>query len=171
MTLDEILTYANVLTEDAFEDLSDIIDWLNEAQDIIARWDKIQATPVEYELTSNEITLPEDFMQLAKCTLDDVAYVPPSEPWAGDLTLHTELTEGTLKLWYYKFPEPLLAATPTQVPEVKSQYHRSMASYAAKMNFLKDDDPELREAFRVEFAQQLGAMKVSTGLTTQYYNL
>ena len=47
MTLEQILDYANILSEEAFDSLADIIEYINEAQDLIAKWDMIQATPVE----------------------------------------------------------------------------------------------------------------------------
>lgn len=170
MTLDEILDYANILTEDAFEGLSDIIEYINEAQDLIAKWDMIQAPPVEISLTSNAVTLPEDFMKLHKMTLNDFPYTPPSAPWAGELTLETSIDEGTLKIWYYKKPTILSASTPSQVPEVKTEYHRAMASYAAKMFHLIDDDPALKAAFQDEFIKALSGNKIDTGIGIQYKN-
>jgi hypothetical protein len=170
MTLEQIFTYANTLTEDAFATLDDCIEFLNEAQDIICRWQPVQAAPVSYDLTSNEVTLPADFMKLHKATLDDVAYFPPSAPWSGVLTLETSLVEGTLKIWYYKTPSVLVSSTPSQVPDVHEMYHRSMASYAAKMFNLIDDDPGLRDTFRNEFYGIISAMKVSSGIPIHYTN-
>lgn len=170
MTLTEILTYANVLTEDGFDTLADCIDFLNEAQDLIAGWEPIQADPVEYTLTTNLITLPVDFLQMSHATYEDYPYLLTSQPWKGTLELPTSMTSGTLKIWYYKTPAVLLSSTPSQVPEVATKYHRAMASYAAKMYHLIDDDPALREAFRNEFMQSLTAMKTSTGFAANYIN-
>lgn len=170
MTLEQIKAYANTLTEDAFETLDDLIDFLNEAQDIIGRWQMVPAAPVEYILTTNEITLPADFLKLHKATFEGSPYYPPEAPWNGVLTLETGLTEGTVKIWYYKKPAVLLSTTPNQVPEVDSIYHRAMSSYAAKMFNLIDDDAALREAFRNEFYTSLSSMKVDTGIPIHYKN-
>lgn len=170
MTLEQILDYANVLSEEAFDSLADIIEYINEAQDLIAKWDMIQATPVEIPLTSNVVPLPTDFMKLHKATIDDIPYNFPEEPWAGQVTLETERTEGVLKIWYYKKPTVLSASTPSQIPEIKSDYHRVLAVYATKMFHLVDDDQGLKEAFQQEFIMSLTGNKVSTGMATKYKN-
>ena len=170
MTLEQILDYANILSEEAFDSLADIIEYINEAQDLIANWDMIQATPVEIPLTSNVVTLPTDFMKLYKMTLDDIPYSPPSAPWAGELTLEDSIEDGTLKIWYYKKPTILSASTPSQIPEIKSDYHRALAVYATKMFHLVDDDQGLKEAFQQEFIMSLTGNKVSTGMATKYKN-
>lgn len=171
MTLQEIFNYANVLTEDGFNSLADCIDFLNEAQDLISSWDAVQAEPMSFILTSDssDVWVPDDFISLKKATLDDYPYAINAEPWGGILSLPTGTT-GTLKLWYTRQPATLLSTTPTQVPEVKTIYHRSMASYAAKMYHLIDDDPGLREAFKQEFLQSLSAYKTSSGMTANYFN-
>lgn len=170
MTLQQILDYANTLTEDGFDNLADIIEFLNEAQELIARWDMVRATPMIYNLVTNEIQLPDDFLQLAKATLDDYPLAISSEPWDGVLTLPTSITSGTLKIWYYRTPEVLVSTNASQVPEVGVQYHRSMASYAAKMYYLIDDDAALREAYRNEFIASLSSMRVSSGMATNFVN-
>ena len=86
-------------------------------------------------------------MKLYKMTLDDIPYSPPSAPWAGELTLEDSIEDGTLKIWYYKKPTILSASTPSQIPEIKSDYHRALAVYATKMFHLVDDDQGLKEAF------------------------
>jgi hypothetical protein len=161
MTLQEIFDYVNDhLVENELADISDILPFLNEAQNVIARIDKIPATPVSYTLTTNEVTLPSDFLRFAKATLDDVPYALPADGlWGNTLTLPTGQTSGTLKVWYWKRPEELSASTPTQVPEVDTCYHMAMANYVAKMYYLVDDDPDMRSAFEREFAGQIAAMK------------
>lgn len=170
MTLRAILDYANTLTDGSFTDLSEIIHFLNEAQDLICRFDRIQAGPATYVLTTNSITLPTDCMQAAKMTYNDIPLVLEEEPWAGVITLPTAMTEGTIKLWYYRYPATLLSTTPTQVPDVGTQYHRAMASYAAKQYFLIDDDAALRDAFKTEFVQSLQALKMAPGFTGAFAN-
>lgn len=169
MTLTQILAYANVLTEDAFESLSDCLEFLNDAQDIIARYEMVQAAPVSYVLTTNQIILPVDFMKFHKATLNDVDYIPPESDWNGILALETSLIKGTIKLWYYKIPAVLVLTT--QTPEVNPVYHRSIATYAAKMFNLVDDDPALREAYKNEFYLSLSQMKIDHGFAIKYKNL
>lgn len=171
MDINSILAYANMITDDSFADLSSIIDYLNEAQEIIARWDMIEAAPIEYELTTNVIALPSDFLKLYKITLDDIPFNPPEEPWNGTLTFGETVTSGTIKLWYYKSPAALSAATPTQVPDIHEKYHRAMAKYAAKMFNLSDDDEGLRDAYAREFSALVASMRTNKGTTITYKNL
>lgn len=173
MTLQEIFDYTNnVLLDGELDELSNIIDFLDEAQQMIARIDMVPATPVEYELTTNAITLPADFLRLYKATLEEEPYTFTDEPWAGELTLPTGVTEGTLKLWYFKIPAALSVLTPTQVPEVNPVYHRMMADYAAKMYYLIDDDADMRDAFAAEFRGKIASFKtppvVSSGRFKNY---
>lgn len=170
MTLAQILAYANKLTEDGFENLEDCIEYLNDAQELVCRYKKLEATPVSYVLDSNQIILPSDFLGYAKSTIDDSAYFPPNAPWCGVLTLEPQRTSGVFKLWYYKSPTPLSASTPEQVPDIDQVYHKLLATYATKMYHLVDDDPALRESFKTEFYNGLSALSINTGLPIRYKN-
>lgn len=177
MTLQQIFNYANTLTEDAFGELADIIEYLNEAQDLVARFDRVRAAPIEFTLTTNSVTLPADLMQVERMTYklsaDSTVEIPFNqalEPWGSVLTLPTTMTSGVLTVWYYKIPATLLSTTPTQVPEVGAQYHRSLAVYAAKNYFMVDDDPAMREAYKAEFIGQLQSMRMSSGVVHNFHN-
>lgn len=171
MTIQEIFDYCNTsLLESELTDLSDIISFLNEAQNVIARLDMIQAAPVEIELTTNEFSLPADFLRLYKATLDDKPYAFDEKPWAGVQPLPEGLDEGTVKLWYYKKPATLLASTPTQVPEIDPIYHPLLGDYAAKMYYLIDDDPAMRDSFAREFQNKIAAFKTPPATSTRFVN-
>ena len=170
MTIQEIFNYANALTEDAFTDLDEIIVFINEAQDIVCRYDKIEAAPVTTTLTTNALTLPADFLEFHKLTYNDVPYLPSGKPWQGVLELPTTITDGTMKLWYYKKPSALLSTTPTQVPGIDAKYHRALSIYAAMMYFSVDDDPAQRENFKKMFYEILAANKNTTGTTISFTN-
>ena len=171
MTVQQIYDYANVLTEDSFSAVSEVIEWMNEAQDIIARYDSVEATPVEYTLDEDhEITLPDDFMMAAKFKWEDTTVnLTEAEIWDGVMTLPTCMTSGTLKMYYYKHPDVLLSTTLTQVPEVSAIYHRAMAKYIAKMFHLVDDDQALRAQFEAEFAAEIQSMKMPKGNITTFH--
>ena len=171
MTLQEIFDYCNgSLLESELTGLSDIISFLNEAQNIIARLDMIQAAPVEIELSTNSFSLPSDFLRLYKATIDDKPYSFEEKPWAGVQTLPEGLTEGTVKLWYYKKPTTLLSTTPTQVPDVDPVYHQIMGDYAASMYYLIDDDPAMRDAFKREFQNKIAAFKTPPATSNRFVN-
>jgi len=164
MTLNEIYLYANQILNQELSDLSDIIDYLNEAQDYIASEDPIQATPVEIELDEDhEIQMPADLWRLHRMTIDDVDYLPSEASWAGVLVLPDAYTEGTVKIWYYRAPATLSADSPDQVPDVPVRYHRHLATYAAKMYHLVDDDQALKMAFLEEFVTGIQLMKSNVG--------
>jgi len=171
MTIQEIFDYLNTLTDNSFDVISEIIAWLNEAQNIVARWHGIQADPVTYELTTNQITLPVDLLVVDHLEYEDQPFGLIGKPWKGVLKLPAEYTSGTLVLYYFKRPDKLLATTPNQVPEVDEQYHMAMAEYVASMYFLADDDPEQRAAFRQEFAINIQSMKMDENPVTNFYNI
>lgn len=170
MTITEILAHANILTESGFTALADAVAFMNEAQDLIARWDMVRADPVIYTLHSNEIMLPEDLIQIARLEYNGSRISINAEPWGGFLTLPIGMTSGTLKVWYYRKPAVLLASTPTQVPEVGEQYHLAIAMYCAKQYFLIEDEPDMSERFHGEFLKTLQALKGASGAQTTFFN-
>lgn len=172
MNLTEILAYANILTEDGFDSISDAIHYFNEAQAIISGVDPVKAEPMDYVLSGDtEIQLPDDLLSIKRATLDGRPFRFSTNPWNGNLQLGQSLT-GVLRIWYTRLPAELLVTTLDQVPEVREAYHRTIATYAAKMYHLVDDDPQLREAFRNEFEQSVALLKPpeSGGFISNYYN-
>ena len=172
MTIQQIYDYANVLTEDAFSAISETIEWMNEAQDIIARFDHVEAIPINYTLNdSHRFALPEDFMMASKFKWNDsIVNLSQAEIWAGVMTLPTTMTSGTLTMYYYKIPEQLNIDTPDQIPEIKPQYHRAIAKYVAAKFHMVDDDQPLRAQFEADFMAELQSMKMPNGNVTTFHS-
>jgi hypothetical protein len=171
MTIQEIYDYANVLTETIFSDLSEVIEYMNEAQDVIANFDHVEAYPISYTLTDNHrFALPEDFLMVAHFEFEGRRIdLSPVTIWNTIMILPETMTSGTLTMYYYKIPERLVATDPTQVPEVKPCYHRAMSYYIAKVYHLIDDDQALRAQFEQEFHRKLQEAKMPSGNIKTYH--
>lgn len=170
MTIQEIFAYANTLAENNFEEMNDIIEFLNEAQDVVARFDPLKSQPYYTMVTEQGIMLPADLLRVHQIIVDDVVYHPKEPAWGGMIAT-PELTLGALvKILYYVRPAVLLPSIPQQEPRVPKQYHRAMASYAARMFYLIDDDGPLREAFQQQFQSQLASLKSSDDVVSQFIN-
>lgn len=170
MTIQEIFAYGNTLAENNFEEMNDIIEFLNEAQDIIARFDPLKAQPYYTLVTDQGIMLPSDLLRLHQITVDEVVYYPKGPAWGGIIAT-PDLTVGSMvQILYYVRPTVLLPSIPLQEPRVPKQYHRAMAAYAARMFYLIDDDAPLREAFQQQFMNQLASLKTSDDVVSQFIN-
>lgn len=171
MTIQQIYDYANELSEESLGDLASTIMWMNEAQDLIARFDHIQATPATYTLTTNEITLPSDFMMAARIKYEgQVIDASALEIWSGVMSLPDWMTTGDLKLYYYRKPAVLLATTPGQVPDVAEQYHGAISYFVVSKYHEVDDDQALAARFSSDFMSMIQSMKMPNGHVTNYYN-
>jgi len=162
--LGDIFEYTNTnLLDGELDSLSDIISYLEEAQNKIVEKAKVEAPILTITLTSNEVTLPDDFMFLKKIMVNGVR-VEPEEKWDKILYLPENIKIGTAKLYYYKKPRSLDGNDLSQVPDIDSRYFYNMAQYAAEMYRLMDDD-EQQARFAAKFFE--GLMIYSTSSTTQ----
>lgn len=170
MNLQEILARANVLAEGNFADLDAIIGHLNDAQNLIANFDPIRAEPYYTQVAQGIILLPSDLLRVHRITVDDQEYRPTGEVWGGQI-IDESLTDGAMvKIFYYARPATLSSSSPFMEPRVPKKYHEAMAKYAARMFYLIDDDPPLREAFMDDFRSNLASLRTIDGVVTRFYN-
>jgi hypothetical protein len=154
-TLEDLYNYTNErLLDGNLDSIDDVIEFFEECQQIITEKYPIEAPKLNILLTSNEITKPANFKDLKKIIIDD-AEVNPVEIWGDTITLDERYNTGNAVLYYYKKPAELDNTNLNQVPDVDSRYLPLMAKYAAKMYYLVDDDEAMREAFRMNFIEQL----------------
>lgn len=170
MTLQEIFNYANVLAENNFEEMSDVIEFFNEAQNIIATFDPLKSQPYYTVVTEQGIMLPSDLLRVHQIYVDDVIYQPKEPAWGGIIPTPDLAEDKMVKILYYVRPSLLVATAPTQEPRVPKQYHSAMASYAAKMFYLIDDDAPQKEAFQQQFLTMLSSLKTNDNVVTQFIN-
>lgn len=170
MTLQEIFNYANQLAENNFHEMSDAIGYLNEAQDIISRFDPVQAQPYHTIVTTEGIGLPTNLLRVSRILVSGAEYRTREQAWNNVLPA-PDLPVGTkVVIYYYSKPSELTEMAAMQEPRVPKQYHRAMAHYAAKMFYLVDDDPPLRDAFKQEFMSLLGSLKSGQNTTSNFIN-
>lgn len=161
-TLGDIYEYTNEkLLGGELSDISDVIEFLEECQNVICDKDPLEA-PIHYvELTTNSITLPSDFQCLRKIVIDD-AEVQPQEMWGGSLTLPSEYSTGEAKMYYYRKPTALNPDDLTQEPDIDQRYFPAMAKYAAQMYYLTDDDVEVSSQWKNSFFDSLAVFNKKT---------
>jgi hypothetical protein len=159
------------LLEDQLNDISDIIEYLEECQNIIVEGDPLEAPIVTITLSGNSFDLPENFKTLNKVVQIDT--ITPVEIWANVLYLPSTITSGDVKLYYFRKPTALDPDNLDQVPDVDPKYYPLMAKYAAEMYYLVDDDEDMRAAFKDSFFQNysLIANKKSTDKKYNFTNL
>lgn len=153
-TLGDLYNYTNSLIEDELQGIDDVIEYFEECQHIIAGKFPIEAPKMVITLTSNEITKPADFHTLRKIIINGYE-VTPVDIWGNTIELPSEYNSGEATLYYYKIPTELDRNNLNQVPDIDPRYLPLMGKYAAKMYYLKDDDPEVREAYRAAFIESL----------------
>jgi hypothetical protein len=151
----DIYNYTNEkLLSDELTSVNDIIEYLEEAQNIIVEKFPLEAPIFSLTLTNNQFTLPDDFAAINNLTVDKAA-VTPDDVWNKVVTLPKDITSGSLELRYYRKPNALDPSNLAQIPDVEPRFFIMMAKYAAKMYYLADDDAEMREAFKTDFADNL----------------
>lgn len=177
-TLQDIFNYCNNdLLDGELDALTDIINYLNEAQNIIAEVALIEAPLVTTTLTSTcQVVIPANNLKVSEFALvrtDGVKEDPiePIKEWNNIAYFNKSLEGRTINLYYYKKPTALNASTLTQVPDVDSRYFHSMAQYAAEMYKLKDDDAEAQESFTKKFIQGLTLYSKNKGAIRQFKNV
>jgi hypothetical protein len=169
--LGDIFTYLNEkLLDGELDDITDAIEYLEEAQNIIAEADPIEAPILTITLTGNSITVPTDFLRINK-VMQNGAPLNSVSLWAN--TLNLPVSTGDIQIYYYKRPTPLNPASLDQVPDIDSKYWHHMAQYAAKMYFLIDDDEDMRKAFKETFLESVTLLssKKKTSRETNFKNL
>lgn len=169
MNLQQIFERANVLAENNFAAMSDVIGHLNAAQAIIARFDPIKSEPYYTMVTEAGIMLPSDLLRIHRIYVNDAVYLPTDSAWGGIISDPSLPIGALVKILYYAKPPDLVATSPYMEPRVQKQYHEAMAIYAAKMFYLIDDDGPLQGAFHNEFVTMLGSLKTS-GTTVQRFS-
>ena len=153
-TLGELYNYTNeILLQGELDSINVVIEYFEEAQQMIALQDPIEAK-ITIPLTSNVIILPADYQDLCKIKVDYENMqieVIPAEIWGSEMTLNPLYNTGNAYLYYYKRPTLLNPSNASQVPDIDSRYLPQIAKYAAKMYYLVDDDQEQAEEFRKSF--------------------
>ncbi len=170
--LGEIFTYLkDTLLQGAVDEISEVIGYLNDAQDLISDKFPIQAPLYTTTLTTNSLTLPNDFKSLKKLKIDDIEIDTYEDPWAGELELNENYTSGTVKLYYYKKPTQLDATDLDQIPDIDARYWNAMAEYAAKVYYLVDDDDDMLKKFRDQFYETLASISTAKKTITRFKNV
>jgi hypothetical protein len=154
-TLGDLYKYTNEkLLQGELDSISDVIEYFEECQHIVAGKFPIEAPKLTVALTTNEITKPADYQELRKIMING-ASVAPVDVWGNTIELPAKYVSGDATLYYYRKPAALDPDNLNQVPDVDGRYLPLMAKYAAKMYYLADDDSEMREAYRNEFIENL----------------
>lgn len=168
-TLGELYNYTNdILLQGVLDSIDDVIDYFEEAQQRIATKDKLEALQ-SYILSTNTITVPDNYMNLKKmkisgCTNVADGEIYAEEMWQKTVELPANINNGTLKFYYFKNPTPLDSDDLDQVPDIDYRYLNSMAQYAAKMYYMVDDDPDMKRAFTENFFEGLSYFNSLNGI-------
>lgn len=172
----EIYDYCNNnLLDNELYDVSDIINYLNEAQSIICQKSPLEAK-TNYTLDStHKFTLPTDWLSTEKImwlklNATTPIHIEPDEVWMNEVILPLICTQGTIYLYYYKKPTEL-TVTRSQIPDIDARYNYSLASYAAEMFKLRDDDLEIAEQFRQRFMRSLDMLQTQKGNINKVKNI
>jgi hypothetical protein len=175
MKLGDIYKYANeTLLGSSLDNISEIIVFLQKAQDIIELKCPVKAPKFTTILTTNSFLLPADYWKLHKKGVRvNGVKVENLEKWAGNMYLPSSYTSGSLEMYYYKRATPLDYKNLNQVPDIDARYHPAMAEYAAKMRRLVGDDEQMK-LFEKEFASSLAYFgdddEEDVNLVTDFYN-
>lgn len=172
-TLGDIFDYTkDILLQGEISEISEIIEYLEEAQQIISEKVPIEAPIYSFTLTTNQFNLPTDFYKFRKLKIDDVE-VQPEEQWNGVIYLSDNYETGSFaaKLYYYKKPTALNPNTLSQVPDIDPKYYPQMAKYAAEMYYLVDDDSEMQQQFREKFNTSVGTYSNANNSVSRFKNI
>jgi len=176
--LGDIYNYCNDdLLDGELSDINEVINYLEEAQNIIAEVALIEAPLVTTVLDSTcKITMPTNLLKTKEFTLiscDGVLETPlePLREWAGEAFFHYIYNGRTVNLYYYKKPTALNPNNLSQIPDVDARYYFNIAQYGAEMNKLKDDDTEAQDSFRRKFSEGLQMYSKNKGTTRQFKNV
>lgn len=162
MNLGEIFNYANDnLLEGNLDSISEIIRYLQKAQDIIERKAPVKAPVFTTILTASHFTLPENYRRLHEygIYIDGNKFTGKTKIWPNadgtkEMYLPASVNSGSLEMYYYKKATPLNGNDLSQVPDVDERYHIAMAEFAAKMVKMVDDD-SLKKDYENEFFASL----------------
>lgn len=164
-TLQDIYTYLNDrLLEGNLGGIKEVIDYLNEGQTLISQKFPVEAPKLTVTLTTNSFSIPSD-METLKKIKRGTTELTEIEMWAGIITLNSNIKDGTIDVYYYKTPTPLDDTNVSQVPDIDSRYFYALAKFAAEAYYLVDDDPEMREAFKAAFVNNLSTMAPKHSVT------
>lgn len=176
--LGDIYNYTNTdLLDGELDQIQDVLNYLEEAQNIIVEAALIEAPLVISVLDATcQVTIPSNNLKIKQFALvsNDGSSEQPVEPireWGNIAYFNTGLNGRTINLYYYKKPTQLSATTLAQVPDVDSRYYYSMAQYAAEMYKLKDDDQEAQDNFASKFRAGLSIYSKSKGAIRQFKNV
>lgn len=153
-TLGDIFSYTNKLLDGNLDDISEVIDYMEEGQQLIALKYPIEAPVLNITLATNSFNKPADMAQLKKVVIDEKE-VPIDDVWEDKIYLPKAYIEGIASIYYYKRPTALDSINPLQVPDIDKLYLPLIAKYAAKMYYLQDEDTEMINEYRNEFMIQL----------------
>ena len=179
-TLGDIYNYCNdSLLSGGLSSITEVVEYFQEAVNIIAEIHPIEATMVSTTLDATAlITLPTDLLKVKEFRLydDSLGYEDPTpaiphKVWAGVAYFNpTNYNGRVINLYYYKKGSELTSGTLTQVPNIDKRLYYSVAQYAAEMWKLKDDDPEMQEAFRKKFITGLGTYSKGNSAEVNFKN-
>lgn len=166
-TIMDIFNYTNnELMEGKLNKLSDIINYLEECQNIIAEdKGKIPADPFTLTLTSNTFELPPDYLKYSEILVNG-SPVLPRRVWGNTVYLPGEISAGYLELFYFRKPTILDFNTPDQEPDIDPRFYYAMGQYAAHMFYLRDEDTEVLNNFRRTFIDSINSYSQHTPAKT-----
>lgn len=178
-TLGDIYNYCNNdLLDGELVDIYDIINYLEEAQNLINTVNELEAPIASYTLDSTcQITLPTNCSKVKQFSVveSDSPYVEepiePTREWAKTVYFPSIHDGKTIKIYYYKKPAVLNPTTLSQVPDIDPKYFFAMAQYSAEMFKLKDDDTEAVRNYREKFLQGLTSYSTNNRALRQFKNV
>lgn len=174
--------------------IADIIDWINDAQKLIARETEIMEGQINLDTsaTKESIELPADFIRerrvthngnkLQRTTLGELDnYAFPGDPlsstsnqasayyiWGNDLYLFPwpkTVAVGTVHLWYTRLPVDVF--TVDDVPEIPIRMHNEIVDYCLSIARESNEDWDAANTKLQQFQNRLGRSKDEATASSQ----
>lgn len=178
-TVKQLFDYVNKsLLGGSLTNVSDIVEHINNAQDIIAYRFRIEAPIADVTITNNEFDLPIDCVEIKKLVMDgkdlkiesifghNVVIQSSDSSISPFNTVVTVPVNGAAKLYYYKKPAFVDGSNVDQELDIDDKYFFVIGKYIASIYSLADDDSEKAIEFKTEFENDLSQISV-TDLSNQ----
>jgi len=155
-------------TDISFWEDDELIDWLNEAQQEVAKIthcisDRAIISPTQ----KKEYDLPPDFITEYKVKINDkfVNSIPMVEDgeeegfyiWGDKIFLSNIDENSEMLLYYYRSAERMEELN--DEPEIPFHYHEILIPFALYRAFTKDDKPNKAQLHQQEFMERIRVMK------------